>query len=95
MCDILTITMNPAVDITTSTAFVAPMHKLKCGAPRRHPACLDLVVTVQPAPRYGVASGSLPPGVPPDFYARLATWVQSNGAKLVLDTSVPALAAAF
>ena len=177
MRDILTITMNPAVDITTSTATVAPTHKIRCGAPQRYPgggginvarvvqrlggdcaalfpvggssgevlkrlldeesissvyvpisgetresfsvkesstgseyrfvlpgpdmgptewqACLDLVASFQPAPCYVVASGSLPPGVPTDFYARLAKLVQSNGAKLVLDTSGPALAAAL
>ncbi len=177
MRDILTITMNPAVDITTSTDTVAPTHKIRCGAPQCHPgggginvarvvqrlggdcaalfpvggssgevlkrlldeesissvyvpisgetresfsvkesstgseyrfvlpgpdmgpaewqACLDLVASLQPVPRYVVASGSLPPGVPPDFYARLAKLVQSNGAKLGLDTSGPALAAAL
>ena len=42
-----------------------------------------------------VASGSLPPGVPIDFYARLASIVRSNGARLILDTSGPALRAAI
>src|SRR5262249_7279805 len=42
-----------------------------------------------------VASGSLPPGVPVDFYARLASIVRSNGARLILDTSGPALQAAM
>ncbi|WP_407178680.1 1-phosphofructokinase family hexose kinase [Bradyrhizobium sp. STM 3562] len=44
---------------------------------------------------YVVASGSLPPGVPIDFYARLAGIVRSNGARLILDTSGPALQAAL
>lgn len=44
---------------------------------------------------YVVASGSLPPGVPIDFYARLAANVRSNGARLILDTSGPALQAAI
>jgi 6-phosphofructokinase 2 len=44
---------------------------------------------------YVVASGSLPPGVPLDFYARLAGIVRSNGARLILDTSGPALQAAI
>jgi 6-phosphofructokinase 2 len=177
MRDILTITMNPAVDITTSTATIAPTHKIRCGASQRHPgggginvarvvqrmggdcaalfpaggssgevlkrlldeenitqlcvpiagetresfsvkessssneyrfvlpgpdlapaewqACLDLVARLQPCPHYVVASGSLPPGVPTDFYARLAKLVHANGGKLVLDTSGPALAAAL
>jgi 6-phosphofructokinase 2 len=58
-------------------------------------ACLDRVASLHPAPRFVVASGSLPPGVPPDFYARLAKQAQASGAKLVLDTSGPALAAAL
>ena len=41
---------------------------------------------------YAVASGSLPRGVPQDFYARLARNLQvMGGAKLVLDTSGPPL----
>ena len=41
---------------------------------------------------YAVASGSLPRGVPHDFYARLAHNLKAlGGAKLVLDTSGPPL----
>ncbi|MDE2133457.1 MAG: 1-phosphofructokinase family hexose kinase [Alphaproteobacteria bacterium] len=41
---------------------------------------------------YAVASGSLPRGVPHDFYARLARNLRvMGGAKLVLDTSGPPL----
>jgi len=40
---------------------------------------------------YVVASGSLPPGVPEDFYARLARMVRRQGGRLILDTSGPAL----
>lgn len=43
---------------------------------------------------YVVASGSLPPGVPVDFYARLAAHARELGAKLVLDTHGEALRAA-
>lgn len=42
-----------------------------------------------------VASGSLPPGAPVDFFARVAAIAQSKGARLVLDTSGPALEAAI
>lgn len=41
-----------------------------------------------------VASGSLPPGVPTDFYARLAAVAAACGARFALDTSGEALAAA-
>jgi 6-phosphofructokinase 2 len=40
---------------------------------------------------YLVASGSLPPGVPDDFYARLARLVVPRGIRLVLDSSGAAL----
>ncbi|MDZ7703023.1 MAG: 1-phosphofructokinase family hexose kinase [Trueperaceae bacterium] len=36
---------------------------------------------------YLVASGSLPPGVPEDFYARLAERSAERGVKLIVDTS--------
>src|SRR5262245_66330733 len=34
---IVTFTINPAVDISTSVALVRPAHKLRCAAPRRDP----------------------------------------------------------
>lgn len=40
---------------------------------------------------YIVASGSLPPGVPLDIYARLAVIAKKKNAKLVVDTSGEAL----
>ncbi|MHA6332842.1 1-phosphofructokinase family hexose kinase [Qipengyuania sp. CAU 1752] len=40
-----------------------------------------------------VASGSLPRGVPEDFYARVAAMAKAQGMRFVLDTSGPALAA--
>ncbi|WKA28331.1 1-phosphofructokinase family hexose kinase [Bradyrhizobium roseum] len=56
--------------------------------------CLTLVAALEPFPRYLVASGSLPEGVPDDFYAQVARIAKQRGAKFVLDTSGPALAAA-
>src|SRR5262249_21220930 len=46
-------------------------------------------------PKFMVASGSLPPEVPMDFYARVAKIARRNGAKFVLDTSGAALEAAL
>lgn len=57
--------------------------------------CLQWLEALQPFPDLLVASGSLPPGVPADFYARLARLCRDKGARLVLDTSGPALAAAL
>lgn len=42
---------------------------------------------------YFVASGSLPPGVPADFYARLMGRLRERGVRFVLDTSGEALKA--
>ncbi|MEN9717331.1 MAG: hypothetical protein RIQ99_209 [Pseudomonadota bacterium] len=42
-----------------------------------------------------VASGSLPRGVPVDFFAQLAAALAPRGVRLVLDTSGPALATAL
>ncbi|AOW94617.1 phosphofructokinase [Rhodococcus sp. WMMA185] len=173
MPGIVTVTMNPALDITTSTSMVVPTSKVRCGEPRRDPgggglnvarvlrvlgasatavfpsgghigrAIEDLVATegvamrsltirgstresltinetetglqyrfVLPGPRmtsmeqaafldlvteaaseasYVVVSGSLPPGVPDDFYQHVADVVGELGARVVVDTSGPAL----
>jgi 6-phosphofructokinase 2 len=57
-------------------------------------ALLERVCQLRPAPDFLVASGSLPPGVPVDFYARLAARAREAGSRLVLDTSGEALARA-
>src|SRR5688572_993021 len=44
---------------------------------------------------YVVATGSLPPGVPVDFYARIARIVKRQGGRMILDTSGPPLRAAL
>lgn len=175
MQGILTLTMNPALDVSTSVAKVEPEHKLRCAPSQTHPgggginvarvvhrlgaevmalypcggltgqaltrllqaegvpthtvpvagetrqsfsahdassgqdyrfvlpgptlseeawqACLDQVRSLRPHTL--VASGSLPPGVPDDFYARLAADVQTWGGQMVLDSSGPALAQAL
>jgi len=177
MTNILTITMNPALDLSTSTDKVMDTHKLRCTAAIFHPgggginvarvvhrlggdclalfpfggvngqglrrlldqeqvpshgvaiagetresfsvhenssgrdfrfvlpgpelapgewqACLTYVSELETPPAYLVASGSLPPGAPVDFYARLARLARARGSLLVLDTSGPALAAAL
>jgi len=57
--------------------------------------CLDELETLDPFPGLLVASGSLPPGVPDDFYAHLARLARARGSRLVLDTSGAALDAAL
>ncbi|WP_026435343.1 1-phosphofructokinase family hexose kinase [Acidovorax sp. JHL-9] len=58
-------------------------------------ACLEALAALPHAPRWLIASGSLPPGVPPDFYARLAPLARARGTRLVVDSSGLPLAAAL
>ena len=53
--------------------------------------CLQELSAINPKPNYLVASGSLPPGVPSDFYARVGYIGKENGAKVIIDTSGDAL----
>jgi 6-phosphofructokinase 2 len=57
--------------------------------------CLDAFERCAGRARFVVASGSLPPGAPPDFYARLAAATKRSGARFVIDASGPALRAAL
>ena len=50
-------------------------------------ACLREIARLDPFPEYLVASGSLPPGVPTDFYASLARLARDRGSRLVVDAS--------
>jgi 6-phosphofructokinase 2 len=175
---ILTLTLNPALDITTTTGKLIPQRKLRCAVPRYdagggganvsraikelggtshaflmlggrtgehylellQPVGIDTHVYcaagetrfsmtvmerdsgeqfrfVLPGPEqphegtdklldaimahigsrggFVVASGTLPPGLPVDFYGRVAKEVRAAGARLILDTSQPALSAAL
>ena len=176
MTDILTLTLNPALDVLTSIDQVSDTHKMRCGPTLKHPggggvnvarvlhrlgascvaaylaggvtgerhhklmnaekvrchvmpiaeetresfsvhetssgndfrfvlpgpcvtdaeldACFDYVAQHLPK-QFLVISGGLPPGVPDDFYARLAALAQQHGVRVVLDTNGPALAEAL
>jgi 6-phosphofructokinase 2 len=56
--------------------------------------CLAILGELDPKPAYVVASGSLPGGVPGDFYAELAHRSLGLGAKVIVDTSGEALRSA-
>jgi 6-phosphofructokinase 2 len=56
---------------------------------------LQELSAMEPAPDYVVASGSLPPGVPVDFYAQVARVGKQRGAKTIVDVSGRALEAAL
>ncbi len=64
--------------------FVLPGPELQ---PREVEACLEEIASLEPFPVYVVASGSLPPGAPPDFLARLARLVQERRGRLIVDSS--------
>jgi 6-phosphofructokinase 2 len=49
--------------------------------------CLEVLENIEPFPKYVVASGRLPPGVPIDFYGRIARLSKKRQARFVLDTS--------
>jgi 6-phosphofructokinase 2 len=52
---------------------------------------LEKLSVIEPAPDFLVATGSLPPGVPPDIYARVARIGKKRGAKTIIDVSGEAL----
>jgi 6-phosphofructokinase 2 len=176
MSEILTVTMNPALDVSARTGHIHPTSKLRCDQVEHHPGggginvarvlhrlgadcaalcllggpsgsmvaqlladegvpCIPVPIaghtresftvherdsaqeyrfvlpgpdisppeldafvsalTLQPAPRFLVASGSLPPGVPAHFYVLLAKTAVVLGAKLVVDGSGDALGASL
>ena len=177
MPDIVTLTINPAVDIFVNVARVEPTSKLRCSSPKRDPgggginvarvvhrlggdvaaiyptggaigkllhrlleregidsivtpshvetrenftafeeesglqyrfvlpgsplhrpeweAMLEKLTGLPEKPRIVVASGSVPPGVPDDIYADMTKRARKLGAKMVIDTSGPALGAAL
>ena len=175
MTHLLTVTMNPSIDISTTVDRVVPSRKLRCGPERRDPggggvnvarvasrlghratalfpvggaigqqfralveaekldaiaiaidgetredftvveqaggaeyrfvaqgpllsewewrACLDAIETLPGPVDFIVASGSLPPGAPEDFYARVAALGRGRGAPVAVDASGAALRA--
>ena len=58
-------------------------------------ACLEKLTSLPQKPKFVCASGSVPPGVPEDFFARVAREAKRLGAKSVIDTSGAALKAAL
>ena len=58
-------------------------------------AVLDKLAMMPAKPNFVVASGSVPPGVPDDFFARVARLAKKLGAQCIIDTSGRALKAAL
>jgi len=57
-------------------------------------ACLGALARVDPPPAFVVASGSLPAGVPPDFYGRVVQAAKAH-SKVIVETAGPFLMAAL
>lgn len=55
-------------------------------------ACLEMIASLKP--QYLVASGSLPPGLPVNYYEKIAALAHSINARCIIDTSGEALRAA-
>lgn len=64
--------------------FVMPGSPLQRG---ETDSILSLLSGLHPAPSILIASGSLPPGVPDDFYARLSAAFKKTGTRCIIDTS--------
>jgi 6-phosphofructokinase 2 len=60
-------------------------------APAEVRRVVELVASLDGAPDYIVASGSLPPGAPDGLYAELADVAKRRGSRFVIDASGPAL----
>ena len=56
--------------------------------------CLASLARIKPPPAFVIASGSLPAGVPEDFYGRVAQASKAH-SKVIVDTSGPHLKAAL
>lgn len=173
MAHIVTLTLNPTVDKSTSVDKIVPDHKLRCAAPKfepgggginvsralkrlgqdslaifpasgpagtllqhlltqeeieQHPITtinwtrenfivvdastnqqyrfgmpgreissdeqnliLETLQALHPIPDFLVLSGSLPPGIEPEFLVKIVHMAHANGTKVVIDTSGPAL----
>lgn len=50
-------------------------------------SCLDIILKESQTADFLVASGTLPPGVPVDFYAQFAEKTRNSHLKLIVDTS--------
>lgn len=62
---------------------------------RERDAALDRIEDLASGSRFVVLSGSLPPGLAPDFYREAAERASAAGARVALDTSGEALTAAI
>jgi 6-phosphofructokinase 2 len=86
-------------DFTVSEEATSSQYRfVLAGAPiaeRELEECLRIYSQAVSQSRFVVASGSLPPDAPFNLFARAARIAKDRGAKMIVDTSGPALAAAL
>lgn len=98
---------GPVIEIAGETRESFTVHDLSTGeqyrfilpgpelAEREWRACLSVIGHNLPRGGFLVASGSLPPGVPVDFYASVTRLAAGQDVRVVVDASGPALEAAL
>lgn len=96
---VIAIAGNTRENFTVSEASTGQQYRFVLPGPTlREPewrACLSVVADHLPRGGFLIASGSLPPGVPSDFYALLARVAADQDVRVVVDASGPPLAAAL
>lgn len=78
------------VDSTTNQQYRFGMPGRELSADEQH-TILETLQALRPTPDFLVVSGSLPPGVEPDFLVAVVRMARAAGTKVVVDTSGPAL----
>ena len=71
-------------DTNSQFRFVMPGASL---SEKEAQACIDMVLHLHPTPTCIVTSGSLPPGLPENFFAKLAKVARQLNARFIIDTS--------
>jgi len=62
MADIVTLTINPSIDTSTSVNRVVPVHKLRCAPPHRDPGGGGVNELESPSDSALTSKRSAPPG---------------------------------
>lgn len=98
--DFITVPIAEAVRTNISVVEAdATVTKLNTAGPTLQPDEVDALLTAAVgaagAATWAACSGSLPPGVPDDFYSRMVAALRSVGCAVAVDTSGPALTTAL
>ncbi len=90
-CRVIAVDAETRENFIVLESFTNNQYRFNIQASRANPSaagdCLDLLRNLKTKPSFVIASGSLPDGVPENFYADVAKWAGSVNAKFILDTS--------